>query len=150
MFGVAGDDVFYVDNPVDRIVEEQNGGIDEVRSSSTNYYSLPDWVNNLTLLPAAGAAGGYGNALDNVITGNTASNYMIGYDGNDTLIGAGGNDTLWGGNGADSFVFNAAPGAANAAQIQDFVGGSDKIRLDARAMTALGASGDFSANDGRF
>ena len=83
---------------------------------------------NLTLLPAAGAAGGYGNALDNVITGNSAGNYLVAYEGNDTLSGGGGNDTLWGGDGADTFAFNVAPGAGNSVQMFDFVSGSDQIR----------------------
>jgi Ca2+-binding RTX toxin-like protein len=150
MFGGAGDDLYFVDTYADQIVEQDNGGIDEVRSTSTNYYVLPSWVNNLTLLPLAGAAGGYGNELDNVLTGNAASNYLVGYDGNDTLIGGGGNDTLWGAGGADSFIFNVSPSAGNAALLSDFLTGTDHIRLDARTMTELGASGNFSANDGRF
>jgi len=150
MFGGSGDDVYYVDSYADQIVEQDNGGIDEVRSTSTNYYVLPAWVNNLTLLPAAGAAGGYGNDLENAITGNSASNYLVGYGGSDTLIGGGGNDTLWGGDGADTFVFNVAPGTTNAAQLFDFVSGSDQLHLDARTMTELGTSGTFSGTDGRF
>ena len=150
MFGGAGDDLYFVNTYADQIVEQDNGGIDEVRSTSTNYYVLPSWVNNLTLLSAAGAAGGYGNDLENVITGNSASNYLIGYGGSDTMIGGGGNDTVWGGDGADTFAFNVAPGAGNAVWIYDFASGSDTIRLDARTMTELGTSGGFGAADARF
>jgi Ca2+-binding RTX toxin-like protein len=148
MFGGAGDDVYYVDTWQDRIYEDQNGGTDEVRSSSSNYYQLPDWVNNLTLLPGAG--GGYGNDLDNVLTGNAGSNFLYANAGNDTLIGAGGNDTMYGGDGADSFVYSVAPGGANATTIADFASGTDKVHLDARVMSALGASGNLSAGDPRF
>jgi Ca2+-binding RTX toxin-like protein len=41
-------------------------------------------------------------------------------------------------------------GAANADQISDFASGSDKIVLDASAMTAIGAAGNFIAGDPRF
>jgi serralysin len=75
---------------------------------------------------------------------------LVGQDGNDTLDGGTGNDTLSAGAGADSFVFAAAPGAANADQISDFSTGADKIRLDATVMPALGASGNFAAGDARF
>src|SRR5258708_25767641 len=48
MVGGTGDDLYFVDNPGDQVVELQNEGIDEVRS--TINYTLPDGVNNLTLI----------------------------------------------------------------------------------------------------
>jgi serralysin len=147
MVGGPGDDLYFVDNPSDVIVEQNLEGFDEVRSTAPSY-ALSDWINNLTLLPGAG--NGTGNAIDNVITGNGAANGLSGGDGNDTLIGAGGNDTFTGGNGADAFVFNAAPGTANAGLITDFTSAADVIRLDGRAMTAIGPSGTFASGDARF
>ena len=73
----------------------------------------------------AGAASGIGKAIDNVITGNIDDNQLFGLDGNDTLdggrgndtlSGGTGNDTLIGGDGLDSFLFDVAPGAANASE----------------------------------
>ncbi len=149
MIGGTGDDLYFVENPGgDVVVEQQNGGIDEVRSSLSGY-TLPDWVENLTLAGNA-AFSGTGNALDNVITGNTQGNQLSGFDGNDTLIGGGGGDFLVGGAGADSFVFDVAPEANNDSSIADFEVGADKIHLDANVMAALGASGNFSAGDARF
>src|SRR5205085_11120121 len=101
-------------NPGDIIVEQENAGIDEVRTTVS--YTLPDWVNNLTL--ANGALNGTGNAIENLITGNAAANALSGGAGNDTLAGGGGSDTLAGGADADSFIFNLAPGDANAVQIE--------------------------------
>jgi serralysin len=147
MVGGAGDDLYFVDNAGDQVVELQNEGIDEVRSSLASY-TLSDWVNNLTL--AGGALNGTGNAIGNVITGNALNNALSGLDGDDTLNGGAGNDTLTGGTGADSFIFNQTPGAANADQISDFASGTDKIRLDGGAMTQIGASGNFAAGDVRF
>ena len=85
---------------------------------------------------------------DNLI-GAAGNQNLSAKRGNDTLAGGDGNDTLWGGNGADSFVFREF-GTANVDRISDFASGSDKIVLDASAMAALGASGNFAAGDGRF
>jgi Ca2+-binding RTX toxin-like protein len=67
----------------------------------------------------------------------------------DTLAGGGGNDTLWGGADADTFIFRET-GTANADSIGDWTSGQDTLLLDAAVMTALGASGDFTATDARF
>lgn len=87
-----------------------------------------------------------------------------GGDGNDTLRGAdqsilsgdAGNDVLeadgilnalTGGAGNDHFVFEQA---GSGTHVTDFASGTDKIRLDATTMTALGTTGNFSAGDERF
>jgi trimeric autotransporter adhesin len=114
MVGGIGDDLYFVDETDDIIVEAQNGGIDEVRS--TAHYTLSDFVNNLTLLEMHSV--GTGNDIDNVITGNSGAEILIGRGGNDTLIGGGvasgeasdqfsggeGNDSMVGGDGGDSFT----------------------------------------------
>ena len=83
------------------------------------------------------------------LTGNAAAQILTGQAGNDTLWGAGGVDTLWGGHNADTFVFREV-GTANADRLNDFTSGTDKILLDAAAMSALGAGGNFAAGDARF
>ncbi len=85
----------------------------------------------------------------NRIVGSAASNALAGSAGADTLNGAGGIDTLTGYDGADQFLFDQI-GAANADHVTDFAGGIDDIDLDANAMAALGASGNFTAGDARF
>jgi Ca2+-binding RTX toxin-like protein len=145
MTGGAGDDLYFVDDGADTVVELENGGIDEVRSSATSF-TLPDWLNNLTLL--TGAADGVGNALENILIGNGSANRLSGGDGSDTLNGGGGGDALTGGAGADAFVFDILQGGGPS--IEDFASGVDKIRLDASVFTALGASGNFAAGDARF
>ena len=157
MVGGAGDDIYFVDNAGDVIVEQQNGGIDDVHSTVS--YALPDWVNNLFL--SGSATNGTGNAVENTIVGDSLDNTLSGGDGNDSLHGQGGNDTLIGGlgndllsevtsNGNDTFVFNVAPGAANADQVFDFQSGQDRIQIDGNAFSNIGASGAFSASDPRF
>jgi len=93
MVGGAGDDLYFVDDAGDIVVEQQNAGTDEVRASVD--YTLADWVNNLTLTGTA--ANGTGNAIDNVIVGNAGNNVLDGSDGADSLRGGAGNDTLQGG-----------------------------------------------------
>jgi len=206
--GGAGDDTFFVDDSRDLIVEAPNAGIDEVRATAD--YTLPDWVNNLTL--SGNAVAGTGNTIENVITGDGLGNSLSGSDGADTILGnAGddtimgnqandsvlggegndwihggqgddtllgnqaadtliggvgndslhggqgndqldggpGSDTLTGGVGNDAFVFHQMD-AGNSDIVTDFFTGMDHIGLDPAVFTALGASGQFSADDPRF
>jgi Ca2+-binding RTX toxin-like protein len=101
MTGGAGDDLYTVDEFGDVVVELQDGGIDEVHSHRDTY-TLPDWVNNLTL--GDGAVRGIGNAIANVMIANVSGGWLQGEAGNDTLLGGAGDDTLIGGDGADSLV----------------------------------------------
>ncbi|TIP98186.1 MAG: glycosyl hydrolase family protein [Mesorhizobium sp.] len=98
MEGGAGDDTYYVDNALDRVVEADAAGNDSVFSSST--YSLPSYVENLTLI-GLGAINGRGNSSDNELTGNNGNNTLDGLAGNDTIRGGAGSDRLAGYDGAD-------------------------------------------------
>ena len=101
--GGDGDDLYYVHNIGDRVVESSgpNAGTDTV-VSWLHDYTLTDNVEKLTL--AETAMNGTGNSLANLITGNALDNVLYGKDGNDTLDGGAGNDTLDGGAGADKFI----------------------------------------------
>jgi len=172
--GGLGDDLYVVDTSND--VLSDAGGIDTVEALDLDW-TLGAGFENLALnndiseFPSTGI----GNDLDNVMSitfagghlegrggndtllGSGRSDALLGQDGNDSIDGRGGSDTIEGGAGIDTltghgdanFVFSAAPGAANADLITDF-GPQDTIRLDARVMTNLGASGRFAAGDGRF
>jgi serralysin len=92
------------------------------------------------------------------VIGNAADNVIDGTNGDDTFAGGGGNDTLIGGPGNDTYVFDAAPGEANAdfilfekytVEVQGF-DEADRLALDNDVMAALGAAGDFAADDERF
>jgi Ca2+-binding RTX toxin-like protein len=90
-----------------------------------------------------------GTNVDDQLIGATGNENLTAAGGDDELEGGTGNDWLWGGGGADTFVFRET-GTANADNIGDFTVASDKIVLDATAMTALGAEGQFSDGDARF
>lgn len=147
MRGGGGDDTYIVNARGDVVTENPGEGIDEVSSGLS--YTLPDNVENLVLL-YGGSTFGYGNALNNRITGNGGDNYLRGGGGADILSGGGGADTLWGqtgidqligGGGADIFLFNTTGEIGNAGEtIVDFSSAEgDKIDLrtiDANTLTA--------------
>ena len=119
--GLAGDDIYVVDNAGD-IVDERDangadaGGIDIVFSSVTfdllNNSLGSLFVENLVLTGSAdidGTGNSDGNAAgnqpdNNSLTGNAGSNVLTGGDGNDTIDGGSGADNLIGLAGNDVYV----------------------------------------------
>lgn len=167
MVGGKGNDTYYVDNVMDRIVEKTGEGVDTVISSVG--FKLSSNLENLTLSGIANIAGS-GNLGNNILKGNAGDNYLIGLAGNDTLVGNGGddimnggvgNDTLYGGAGndtltgdlgADFFVFNTALSVTdNVDTITDFNAAADTIHLENAVFkklltTGTLAAGNFAAN----
>ncbi|MBI2254724.1 MAG: hypothetical protein HYU58_08910 [Proteobacteria bacterium] len=107
LMGDLGADVYVVDNVDDKVVENENEGVDRVEASVS--WVLGENVENLALT-GNGAIDGAGNALDNEIVGNNAANILDGKGGNDRLIGGTG-DTLIVGAGDDIYVISGAPTA---------------------------------------
>jgi Ca2+-binding RTX toxin-like protein len=105
MVGGAGNDVYYVDDASDRVVEVAGGGIDRVIAYDN--VTLATEVENLVFANGGGFAG-TGNALANSMTGNGANNLLAGLGGRDNLQGGGGKDTLLG--GAEDDVLNGGAG----------------------------------------
>jgi Ca2+-binding RTX toxin-like protein len=99
MTGGTGNDLYYVDNIRDSVIELANQGIDKV--FSTINYTLTANVEDLGLQGTA--TNGTGNELNNTITGNELNNVLIGFAGDDTLIGGVGADTMTGGTGNDLY-----------------------------------------------
>ncbi len=89
MTGLGGNDVYTVNHAGDVVVEANGLGTDTVLSSVS--YTLPNYVENLTLTGAANI-NGTGNALANVLTGNSANNTLDGGGGADHMAGGAGND----------------------------------------------------------
>ncbi|MBP1861451.1 calcium-binding protein [Rhizobium herbae] len=85
-----------------------------------------------------------GGEGDDILAGGTGCDRLRGGAGDDVLNGGAGRDTLAGGAGHDSFVFDTAPGRANADRIADFRTADDVFRLDSSIFVGL-AAGALSA-----
>lgn len=90
MSGAAGNDVYFVDNLSDLVIEVSGGGVDLIKTSVS--INLSGQVENGELLGSSALNIG-GNALDNTIVGNAANNILNGASGTDRLFGLAGNDT---------------------------------------------------------
>jgi len=102
LIGLGGDDVYYVNNINDVVVESMDQGDDTIISYVN--YSLPDNVENIRSTGNMENLNFSGNDLDNEITGTWGNNILIGGDGNDILDGTSGNDQLIGGLGDDKYI----------------------------------------------
>jgi Ca2+-binding RTX toxin-like protein len=92
MAGGDGADTYDVDSLGDVVTETSAlaaGGIDLVRSSVT--WTLGANQERL-LLQGLGNVDGYGNGLNNTMTGNAGNNLLDGGLGNDSMVGGDGND----------------------------------------------------------
>ncbi|WP_045122338.1 calcium-binding protein, partial [Pseudomonas fluorescens] len=93
--GGSGDDVYFVNGGGVTVIEQAGGGNDEVRVSYKEH-TLAANVERLTYVGTETFTG-YGNAIDNIITGG---------NGNDTLLGGGGADQFFGGAGMDTVSYD--------------------------------------------
>ena len=151
MIGGAGDDLYFVDNIGDAIVEAAGDGFDTVNSTITfNMASLE--VENLNLMGSADI-NGYGNAVNNTIFGNTGNNTLSGGGGDDVLNGAAGIDTMLGGSGNDTYYVDNASDV-----ITEYAGeGNDGVistvsyalsaNIESLAVVGLGSSLTATGND---
>ena len=138
-------------------VENVQGSLSDDRITGT------DGANVLSALTGNDTIHGLGG--DDLLTAERGHQSFFGGAGNDTLNGGFGRDTLSGGLGndvllgnytgvtstnGDSFLFDVAPGSANADLIQEFKSSQDKVVLDGNVHANTGASGNFSSGDARF
>ncbi len=135
LVGGTGDDIYYVDNVSDAVVELSGQGFDTVRSSVS--HSLASHVDNLML--TGSAVSGTGNDLANLILGNSGNNILDGgagadslrgSAGADTLIGGLGNDLLDGGAGNDTYRFSRGDGQDSIWESDTTVGNQDMLSFD--------------------
>ncbi|MCW5797452.1 MAG: hypothetical protein KIT40_03045 [Nitrospira sp.] len=138
MTGGVGDDIYIVDNPGDRVVEFEGGGIDQVQADVS--FALSTNVERL-ILTGSGNIAGIGNDLDNMITGNS---------GNNQLTGMGGNDLLEGGIGFDTYTYHSGDGMD---QIEDSDARGQIIFDDRLLQGSIRRAGDagntYTSLDGR-
>lgn len=146
--GGAGNDTYIVIDSGARETIIDSSGIDTV-ISLVDYYLAGLPIETLRL--AGSALLGWGNGLNNTISGTGANNELFGEGGADTIDGAAGDDwlvgglgkdTITGGLGSDTFFYESAAHAGlNYARdvLKDFTHLVDKIdlsRIDANGAAA--------------
>jgi len=143
MSGGLGDDVYFVDNAGDNVIEAAGQGNDVVFASIN--YRLTDNVETLVLQGDADLQG-FGNASANTIFGNAGNNLIDGGIGADVMAGGAGNDTYFVDNVADAVV--EAPGQGTDAVFASVnYGLSDNVETLVMQGTAdLQGFGNGSAN----
>ena len=92
MLGGIGNDVYFVDDAGDQVVENAGEGQDAV--FSTAHFGLSANVETLVLQGNADLQG-YGNSLTNKLYGNGGNNLLNGNGGADTMLGGIGNDVYF-------------------------------------------------------
>ena len=132
MEGRGGNDLYYVDNVGDVVVEAAGDGTDTVRASIS--YTLGANVERLQLV-GSHQVNAIGNALDNVLQGNARSN---------VIIGMGGRDLMTGGGGADRFDFRAVSDSPFAAY--DRI--TDLENQDVINLSAIDANTNLAGDQG--
>jgi Ca2+-binding RTX toxin-like protein len=132
MIGGAGNDVYYVDDAGDGVIENVGEGTDVVFASA--HFALSANVEVLVLQGSADLQG-YGNDLTNLVYGNTGANLLDGRGGTDQLTGGAGND-----------VFLFRPGEGNGDTIVDFDGQAAGVG-DALMFIGFGPGATFTNVD---
>ncbi len=148
--GGAGDDLYFVDDSRDTIVELAGEGVDLVNSSAT--FTLAEEVEHLTLTGTA-AVDATGNSYANKLTGNAAANRISGLDGDDKITGGAGDDQLSGGAGADQLDGGIGNDRLRGGEGADYLAGGTgaDVFTFARGDSAAGAMDrlvDFRRSEG--
>ena len=149
MSGLGGNDMYYVDNALDAVIEAAGKGGDTVRTTVNYQLTAGQEIEALTTTNGNGIGGVNltGNGVAQTIIGNAGINVLQGLGGDDYLQGRAGLDTLIGGAGSDKFLFNTALNAAtNVDTITDMTAGVDIIRLDDAVFAGIGAVGVLNAD----
>jgi Ca2+-binding RTX toxin-like protein len=143
MLGGAGNDVYFVDNAGDVVIENANEGNDAV--FSTAHFQLSENVETLVLQGNADLQG-YGNSQANTLFGNTGSNLLDGRVGADTMFGGAGNDVYFVDNAGDVVVENLGEGNDAVFALVDYTLAANVETLVLQGNANLNGTGNALAN----
>lgn len=134
MTGGLGNDIYYVDDIGDSVIEADGEGTDEVRTTLAAY-TLGSYVEDLRFT-GTGSFTGTGNDLHNFMYGGASADTLSGGDGYDYLSGLGGDDSLYGGSGGDSLIGGAG------ADYMEGNDGDDVYNVDNAGDTVVELAGE--------
>ncbi len=143
LVGGAGNDTYVVDNVGDVITELSGQGTDIVRSSIS--WTLGANLERLELT-GTDAIDGFGNSLNNRLTGNSAANLLDGGTGNDTMVGGLGNDTYVVDSTTDVVTESSNQGADLVLSSVTWTLGSNLENLTLTGASAINGTGNTLAN----
>lgn len=162
LVGREGNDSYYIDSPLDVIVEEVGQGTDVVYTSFNT--ALPENVERLIALDETSSLTLSGNSADNLILGGTLGGVLNGGEGgdrlesrggasalngeagNDTLVASYGNDTMRGGEGDDVYLFSTVNGQDVIKALEADAVVSERNVLDLRGSGRLPAHVQIKRN----
>ncbi len=155
LVGFGGDDLYYVDNAADVIVEGvAEGALDRVFASVSYTLGAAVYAERLATVDvnATTAINLTGNAFDNVIYGNAGANVLDGRAGADLLAGQAGNDWYFVDNAGDVVAEVAGGGTSDRvfAKVSYTLGAGSQVEMlttdDNLASTAINLTGNELAN----
>jgi ELWxxDGT repeat protein/VCBS repeat-containing protein len=167
--GLGGDDLYYVYNSSDIVIESAGAGTDRVLTNVSFTLGGGQSIESLTPVDysSTNAINLTGNTLSQSIVGNAGNNVISdgGIGGADTLVGLGGNDTYLVNNASDVVVENTNEGTDRVLASVSYTlgagqsiesltpndyGGTAALHLTGNALsqTIVGNAGDNVLDDG--
>jgi Ca2+-binding RTX toxin-like protein len=160
MAGGAGNDIYYVDNALDTVLEKPGDGTDIVIASVSYAITAGSEIETLETANAGGivAIDLTGNAFANTLIGNAGANHLDGGGGADKLYGAAGDDIYRVDNVGDQVFENLGEGndqiqtsisyTLAAGQSIETLATTDAFGTDAIDLTGNGLANHLIGNAG--